>query len=139
VVNPQATLKNFLEIYQRSREKKQPNQTLCFGHKKKDGIHCTVYDKKRELSEQSIYKIDYFDTWFEYPYDNLYRVEIELRNPQIRSLCSVASDIRKDWEHGPRLVDHLQSSEFLTFMFHTALSSVMHFVRDGKRIEVWEL
>jgi hypothetical protein len=139
VANPESKIQDFIEIYPRNRKKRINNPTLVFGHKKDTGIRCKVYDKGKELIEESAYKIDYINKWLDFHYKNLYRIEVSLSNTEVRSFCAAAAKIREDWRHGAGIIDNLQSPEFQSFLFHKALSSVLYFKRDGKRVEVWDL
>lgn len=139
VVNPDETLRNFIEIYPESRRKKITPPTLVFGHKKKTGIQVRVYDKARELRENSPEKIEYLNEWLDFNYDKLYRIEITLTNVQVREVCSRTAELMAEWEHGENLSNLVQLPAFLEYVFCDSLNNVLRF-KDGKQtIQVWDL
>lgn len=139
VVNPDETLKNFIEIFPQSRRKRLKPPTLVFGHKKKQGTQVRVYDKARELRENSPEKIGYFNEWLGFDYEKLYRVEITLTNVEVRDICAKSSELLAEWEHSGNIINLLMLPKFLTFAFCEGLSGVLHFKDKRTTIEVWDL
>lgn len=139
VTNPDATLMNFIEIFPQNRRKRLNPPTLVFGHKKQTGIRVRVYDKARELRENSPEKIEYLNRWLGFDYEKLYRIEVTLSNAEVREVCAKSAEWLSEWEHGGNLVSLVQLPSFLSFAFCHALSHVLRFKKGAKTIEVWDL
>lgn len=139
ITNPDETLQNFIEIYPESRRKKIYPPTLVFGHKKKAGTQVRVYDKARELREQSSDKAPYLNEWLGFEYEKLYRIEISLSNVQVREVCSRSVEFMREWGHSGNLINLVQLPNFLTFIFCDALSNVLHFKQGRHTIQIWDL
>lgn len=134
------TLGGFTEQYGETRKKKLPNPTLYFGQKKNTGIHVKVYDKSRELTEQSPNKEEYLNKWLGFEGDTLFRVEVSLTNPEVRDLCAqCAKDLLQEWGHDGNIINLVNLPVFLEYAFKKTLGTVLYFRQGRQRIDIWEL
>ena len=139
IIDPNETLQSFTEQAGETRKKKLNNPTLYFGHRKNTGLHVKVYDKGRELREQSQDKRESLFNWLGFKSEKLFRIEISFTNPEVRELCSMTEQYLKEWEHGENLINLINMPQFMSLAFCTSLSRVLHFKQSRKLIEIWEL
>lgn len=79
------TLDGYGEYFSRTRERLSRMPTLYFSQSKSTDLEMRVYDKARELKENSPQKKDIYEEWLGWRRtDKVYRVEVVLHNSNIR-------------------------------------------------------
>ena len=78
VTDSNRKIESYCEIYGRSREKLDKMPTLIFGQKKETGLEMKVYNKRREILEESPKK-SYIEGWNGFKGKYMYRLEIVVK------------------------------------------------------------
>lgn len=78
VTSSSRKIENYCEIFGRSREKLNKMPTLLFGQKKSTGLELKVYDKRKEILEESPEK-SYIEDWNRFKGKHMYRLEIVVK------------------------------------------------------------
>lgn len=91
IVNPTKKIPDYGAFYGASRKRLASQPTLYLSQAKKSvGLSMRVYDKTKELSEQSTHKKMRYIQWLGWTAPNIYRVEITLHNVNVRDFCTIA-------------------------------------------------
>lgn len=95
VKQPNRNLIGFGEYYERSREKREKYPTLYFNQSKKESIKLRIYDKSKEIEEQSPCK-HYIEEWNGFGKQKVYRMEISIRNEDFKHSLQT-DEILAEW------------------------------------------
>lgn len=139
IADPEATIKDWVIAKGCSRRKIQKIPTLYFGQAKESGIQIRMYDKNRELKEKSPEKRPIINSWLDFDYEKLYRVEADITNVSMRELCVVLNNFDTDYFHDDRILSFLFNEKFLFLLLSYALNKVVYWRKDGKMIELLDL
>ena len=91
IIDPNEKLPEYGVFHGASRKRLESLPTLYLSQAKKEiGLSMRVYDKTKELSEQSSYKKYRFTQWLGWTSPKIYRVEITLHNVNVRDFCTIA-------------------------------------------------
>lgn len=90
VLTPDEKLPEYGVFHGASRKRLESLPTLYLSQKKKEvGLSMRVYDKTKELAEQSSYKKERYYQWLGWETSKIYRTEITMHNVNIKEFCSI--------------------------------------------------
>lgn len=91
ILTPEEKLPEYGVFHGASRKRIESLPTLYLSQAKKEvGLSMKVYDKTKELAEQSLYKKERFFKWLGWTAPRIYRTEITLHNVNVRDFCTIA-------------------------------------------------
>lgn len=123
------TLDGYGEYYSRSRVQLSKMPTLYFSQAKETDMKMRVYDKARELSESSPYKMEMMKEWLGWDdMSKLYRVEVVMHNTNVREFMGrygdkLVGDFGEHWN----ILNLLNSEEFRLAMFLDSAERMIYF------------
>lgn len=82
------------EFYGRSRTKKNRYPTLYLSQKKEDAPSLKIYDKRTEIEDNDK---QYINTWNDNLNGTLYRVEVSVKNEDIKKFLQLAGEHQEHW------------------------------------------
>ena len=130
------TLDGYGEYYSRSRIKLSKLPTLYFSQAKETDMKMRIYDKARELNENSPKKTEYLKEWLGWNVMNkVYRVEVVLHNTNVREFVERYGErlYKESGEHS-NVLNLLGLSEFRLAMFLDSTDRMIYF-RDKRTRE----
>ena len=134
VKDPNATLEHYGEYYSRSREAMSKQPTLYFCQSKDVGLRMRVYNKSKELEEQSTDKASRYEEYMEFTTSNpVYRVEVEIKNVDIKLFHSLWKERYGD-EDKENILSLLMLEDFNAQLWKWATDRLVYF-RDLKSKE----
>ena len=135
-VSDDETLDGYGEYYTRSREKMSKLPTLYFSQSKDTDMKMRVYDKARELNENSPNKAERLKEWLGWDtIDKLYRVEVVLHNTNVREFVERYGErLYSECGEHSNVLNLLGMSEFRTAMFLDSSDRMIYF-RDKQTRE----
>lgn len=139
IMNPDETIKDWINAKGCSRRKIYQTPTLYFGQAKNVGIRIRMYDKLRELTEHSPEKKETLNAWLGFDYEKLYRIEAEISNVSMRELCTLLNEFDSDYFHDDRILSQIFSERFLLLLLQMALHKVVYWKKDNKVIDLLDL
>lgn len=83
IIDEERKIDNYGEFYSRSRRKIDRTPTLYFSQRKSDGLHAKIYDKTKEIEEESLAKT-YVEEWNDFNRQNIYRIELTISWEQFK-------------------------------------------------------
>lgn len=93
ITDPNEKLPNYGVFHGASRKRLESLPTLYLSQVKKEtGLSMRIYDKTKELAEQSEYKKERFLQWLGWTASKIYRIEITLHNVNVRDFCTIAGN-----------------------------------------------
>ena len=91
ITDPNEKLPNYGVFHGASRKRLESLPTLYLSQVKKEtGLSMRIYDKTKELAEQSLYKKERFLQWLGWTAPKIYRAEITMHNVNVRDFCTSA-------------------------------------------------
>ena len=132
-VKDDETLEGYGEYYPRNRIKLSKTPTLYFSHAKSTDMKMRVYDKGKELEENSPQKSEQVKDWLGWDDVNkLYRIEVVLHNTNVREFVHRCGEqIQEEWGEHANILNLLCLPEFRLAMFLDSIDRLAYF-RDKK-------
>ena len=142
-VKDDETLDGYGEYYTRSRVKMSKLPTLYFSQVKDTDMKMRVYDKARELNENSPNKAERLKEWLGWDtIDKLYRVEVVLHNTNVREFVERYGErLYSECGEHSNVLNLLGMSDFRLAMFLDSVDRLIYFrnKRTREKISLVEL
>lgn len=142
-VKDDETLDGYGEYYTRSRVKMSKLPTLYFSQAKDTDMKMRVYDKARELNENSPNKAERLKEWLGWDtIDKLYRVEVVLHNTNVREFVERYGErLYSECGEHSNVLNLLGMSDFRLAMFLDSVDRLIYFrnKRTREKISLVEL
>ena len=142
-VKDDETLDGYGEYYTRSRVKMSKLPTLYFSQAKDTDMKMRVYDKARELNENSPNKSERLKEWLGWDtIDKLYRVEVVLHNTNVREFVERYGErLYSECGEHSNVLNLLGMSDFRLAMFLDSVDRLIYFrnKRTREKISLIEL
>ena len=127
VKDPNATLEHYGEYYSRSRETMSRQPTLYFGQSKDVGLKMRIYNKTKELEEQSTDKAKRYADYVEFTTSNpIYRVEVVIKNTDVKLFHSLWMERYGD-EDKENILSLLMLEQFNAQLWKWATNRLVYF------------
>lgn len=130
------TLDGYGEYYNRTRLKMSKAPTLYFSQTKKTDMKMKVYDKAKELQDQSQHKEERYKNWLGWDnFNEIYRVEIVLHNTNVREFIDRYGErMYRDYGEHENVLRLLDFRDFRLAMFLDSCDRLIYF-KDKKTQE----
>ena len=142
-VKDDETLDGYGEYYTRSRVKMSKLPTLYFSQVKDTDMKMRVYDKARELDENSPNKAERLKEWLGWDtIDTLYRVEVVMHNTNVREFVERYGErLYPECGEHSNVLNLLGMSDFRLAMFLDSVDRLIYFrnKRTREKISLVEL
>ena len=142
-VKDDETLDGYGEYYTRSRVKMSKLPTLYFSQAKDTDMKMRVYDKARELDENSPNKAERLKEWLGWDtIDTLYRVEVVMHNTNVREFVERYGErLYPECGEHSNVLNLLGMSDFRLAMFLDSVDRLVYFrnKRTREKISLVEL
>lgn len=142
-VKDDETLDGYGEYYTRSRVKMSKLPTLYFSQAKDTDMKMRVYDKARELDENSPNKAERLKEWLGWDtIDTLYRVEVVMHNTNVREFVERYGErLYSECGEHSNVLNLLGMSDFRLAMFLDSVDRLIYFrnKRTREKISLVEL
>ena len=136
-------LAGYGEYYARNRFKLCATPTLYFSQKKDTDMKMRVYDKSKELEENSPQKAEQVKEWFGWDdMSQLYRIEVVLHNTNIRDFFDRCREqLPDEWTEYNNVLNLLCVPEFRLAMFLDSADRLIYFKhrRTRKKVSLVEV
>lgn len=138
-VEDDETLEGYGEFYSRNRIKRYKTPTLYFSQAKSTDMKMRIYNKAKELEENSPQKSDQVKEWLGWDNINeLYRIEVVLHNTNVRDFMVRCKKIRVEWSEHANILNLLCIPNFRLAMFLDSIDRLIYF-RDKKTNEKFSI
>lgn len=140
VVSADEELEDFGEFFTRKRAKRNKYPTLYFQHKKSDGLSMRIYNKSKEIEQNSDKK--YIEEWNNHGKANTHRVEITIRNEEWKKFIAY---LVREGAATPESLDCLTSfvlptmERFLESAFDYTTSKLLYFRQGERKISLLDI
>ena len=142
-VKSNETLDGYGEYYSRSREKMAKLPTLYFSQAKDTDMKMRIYDKARELKENSPHKEVYLKEWLGWEdFNDIYRVEIVLHNSNVReAVAKLGKEYNEEWGEHSNILYLLNDDKFRTMLFANSTDGLIYFKdkRNDEKISIIDI
>ena len=137
-VKDDETLDGYGEYYTRSRVKMSKLPTLYFSQAKDTDMKMRVYDKARELNENSPNKSERLKEWLGWDtIDKLYRVEVVLHNTNVREFVERYGErLYSECGEHSNVLNLLGMSDFRLAMFLDSVDRLIYFRNKRTREKI---
>lgn len=137
-VKDDETLDGYGEYYTRSRVKMSKLPTLYFSQAKDTDMKMRVYDKARELNENSPNKAERLKEWLGWDtIDKLYRVEVVLHNTNVREFVERYGErLYSECGEHSNVLNLLGMSDFRLAMFLDSVDRLIYFRNKKTREKI---
>ena len=137
-VKDDETLDGYGEYYTRSRVKMSKLPTLYFSQAKDTDMKMRVYDKARELNENSPNKAERLKEWLgRDTIDKLYRVEVVLHNTNVREFVERYGErLYSECGEHSNVLNLLGMSDFRLAMFLDSVDRLIYFRNKKTREKI---
>ena len=137
-VKDDETLDGYGEYYTRSRVKMSKLPTLYFSQAKDTDMKMRVYDKARELNENSPNKAERLKEWLGWDtIDKLYRVEVVLHNTNVREFVERYGErLYSECGEHSNVLNLLGMSDFRLAMFLDSVDRLIYFRNKKNREKI---
>ena len=137
-VKDDETLDGYGEYYTRSRVKMSKLPTLYFSQSKDTDMKMRVYDKARELNENSPNKAERLKEWLGWDtIDKLYRVEVVLHNTNVREFVERYGErLYSECGEHSNVLNLLGMSDFRLAMFLDSVDRLIYFRNKKTREKI---
>ena len=137
-VNNDETLDGYGEYYTRNRIKLSKLPTLYFSQSKETDMKMRIYDKAKELQENSPHKIERLKEWLGWDCtDKLYRVEVVLHNSNIRDFCDRYGErLYNEFGKHSNVLSLLGHSDFRLAIFLDSTDRMIYFRNRATREKI---
>lgn len=136
-------LAGYGEYYPRNRSKLSATPTLYFSQKKDTDMKMRVYDKSKELEENSPQKAEQVKEWFGWDdMSQLYRIEVVLHNTNVRDFFDRCREqLPDEWTEYNNVLNLLCVPEFRLAMFLDSADRLIYFKhrRTRKKVSLVEV
>lgn len=127
-VSDDETLVGYGEYFSRSRRKLCRQPTLYLAQAKDTDMEMRVYDKAKELEESSPGKADRYHEWLGWSKtDRIYRVEVVLRNTNVRDFCERRKNVIQEQGEHADVLGLLTIPVFREAMFTDSADRIIYF------------
>lgn len=133
-------LEDFGEFFTRKRAKRNKYPTLYFQHKKADGLSMRIYNKSKEIEQNSDKK--YIDEWNKHGKANTHRVEITIRNEEWKKFIAY---LIRECVASPEALDNLNAFNlatmegFLESAFAYTSEKLLYFRVGGRKVTLLDI
>lgn len=137
-VSDDETLDGYGEYYTRSRVKMSKLPTLYFSQAKDTDMKMRVYDKARELNENSPNKAERLKEWLGWDaIDTLYRVEVVMHNTNVREFVERYGErLYPECGEHSNVLNLLGMSDFRLAMFLDSMDRLIYFRNKKTREKI---
>lgn len=137
-VKDDETLDGYGEYYTRSRVKMSKLPTLYFSQAKDTDMKMRVYDKARELDENSPNKAERLKEWLGWDtIDTLYRVEVVMHNTNVREFVERYGErLYPECGEHSNVLNLLGMSDFRLAMFLDSMDRLIYFRNKKTREKI---
>ena len=137
-VKDDETLDGYGEYYTRSRVKMSKLPTLYFSQAKDTDMKMRVYDKARELDENSPNKAERLKEWLGWDtIDTLYRVEVVMHNTNVREFVERYGErLYSECGEHSNVLNLLGMSDFRLAMFLDSVDRLIYFRNKKTREKI---
>ena len=137
-VKDDETLDGYGEYYTRSRVKMSKLPTLYFSQAKDTDMKMRVYDKARELNENSPNKAERLKEWLGWDaIDTLYRVEVVMHNTNVREFVERYGErLYPECGEHSNVLNLLGMSDFRLAMFLDSVDRLIYFRNKRTREKI---
>lgn len=136
-------LAGYGEYYPRNRSKLSATPTLYFSQKKDTDMKMRVYDKSKELEENSPQKAEQVKEWLGWDdMSQLYRIEVVLHNTNVRDFFDRCREqLPDEWTEYNNVLNLLCVPEFRLAMFLDSADRLIYFKhrRTRKKVSLVEV
>lgn len=142
IIDPNEKLPEYGVFHGASRKHLESLPTLYLSQAKKEiGLSMRVYDKTKELSEQSSYKKHRFTQWLGWTSPKIYRVEITLHNVNVREFCSLVGSQTEEQGNLKNILNLLGMQEWRAMCFLEMTNRLIYFrdKRSRKKLTLLDL
>lgn len=127
-VSDDETLDGYGEYFSRSRRKLCRQPTLYLAQAKDTDMEMRVYDKAKELEESSPGKADRYHDWLGWTKtDRIFRVEVVLRNTNVREFCERRKEVIQEQGEHADVLGLLTIPVFRKAMFTDSADRIIYF------------
>ena len=132
-------LEGYGEYYSRNRIKRSKTPTLYFSHAKSTDMKMKIYNKAKELEENSPQKSERVKDWLGWDNINdLYRIEVVLHNTNVRDFMPRCKNALVEWSEHENILNLLCIPDFRLLMFLDSIDRLIYF-RDKKTNEKFSI
>lgn len=131
-------LTGYGEFYTRNRSKLSATPTLYFSQKKDTDMKMRIYDKSKELEENSPQKAELVKEWLGWDdVSQLYRIEVVLHNTNVRDFFDRCREqLPDEWMEYNNVLNLLCVPEFRLAMFLDSADRLIYFKHRRTRKKV---
>lgn len=130
IVDENRKIEGFGEYFGRSRAKRDKYPTLYFSQAKNDGLELKIYDKSREIMEESPQK-KYIQLWNGFGSQKVYRLELTIKNEQFKKWLDYVrqpdNDILTEWSEFERSEALLLLSAYKSPLWQFGVNRLVYF------------
>lgn len=112
------------EFYGRSRVKKNRYPTLYLSQQKEQSPSIKIYDKRAEIKDNSK---QYIEDWNENYNGTFYRVEVSVKNEDIKKFLSLVQEYKEDYGTLELFLTHLGSQEYKHLLWQWICDRIAYF------------
>lgn len=140
VIKEDEEIEDFGEYFTRKRAKRNKYPTLYFQHKKADGLSMRIYNKTKEIEENSDKK--YIEVWNNHGKANTHRVEITIRNEEWKKFIAY---LVREGAASPEALDCLTAHQlpclesFLESAFAYTTEKLLYFNANGRKVTLLDI
>ena len=124
-------LDGYGEYYASTRKRLIRHPEIIISQAKDEGTRLKVYEKTRELTESRPDKKERYFNWLGNEWnadkDRIFRVEVSLRNEDIRSIHQKFADDFTDYRRNFSFLEEIQEEKWLQYYFIEGLESLLYF------------
>ncbi len=133
-------LDGYGEYYASTRKRLIRHPEIIISQAKDEGTRLKVYEKTRELMESRPDKRDRYFNWlgkeWDAERDRIFRVEVSLRNEDIKSIHQKYAGAFTDYRHNFSFLEEMQEEKWLQYYFIEGLESLIYFRDKNTQEEV---
>ena len=132
IIDPNEKLPEYGVFHGASRKRLESLPTLYLSQVKKEtGLSMRIYDKTKELAEQSLYKKERFLQWLGWTAPKIYRAEITMHNVNVRDFCTSAGAQIEEQGNLKNILNLLGMQEWRAMCLLEMINRLIYF-RDKK-------
>lgn len=142
LVEEDETLDGYGEYYTRKRIKLNKTPTLYFHHKKTTDMQMKIYDKAKELQEESLHKSKYIHEWLNWDdTSKIFRIEVTWHNNNVREAMKEICKEREEWSEHENFLNLIGLRDFLIAMLIDGTRRLIYFkdIKTQKEVSIFEL
>lgn len=135
-------LEGYGEFYSRNRIKRSKTPTLYFSHAKRTDLRMKIYNKAKELEENSPQKSERVKDWLGWDNINeLYRIEVVLHNTNVREFMPRCKNALAEWSEHENVLNLLCVPDFRLLMFLDSIDRLIYFKdkKTGEKFSIIEV